>query len=91
MFMARKSGAALIPIGISARPRFRVKSWDRYLIPFPFAKGYLVAGEPMFIKPDATAEELEEARKAFEAELHRIEAVAEARMGFSPKVSNQKA
>lgn len=82
MFMALKSGAALVPIGISARPRILAKSWDRYLVPLPFARAYLVAGEPIYLKPGSSPEEQEEVRRAFEVELHRIEAVAEARMGF---------
>lgn len=40
--MARMSGAPVLILGASARPAIRLKSWDRALIPLPFAKGAIV-------------------------------------------------
>ena len=81
LLMAQKSGAALVPVGISARPCFRAKSWDRYLVPAPFAKAVMIFGEPMYVRAEADAEEVESVRRAFESEIHRLEALADARFG----------
>lgn len=81
LFMAQKSGAALVPVGISARPCVRAKSWDRYLVPLPFAKAIMIFGEPMYVRAEADSEEIEAVRRAFEAEIHRLEALADGRMG----------
>ena len=81
MTMAQKSGAALVPIGISARPRWLVRTWDRYMIPWPFAKALMIFGEPMFVPKDAAPEEVESLRLALEGEIHRLEAEAERKVG----------
>lgn len=81
ILMALKSGAALVPVGISARPCFHAKSWDRYLIPAPFSRAIMIFGEPMYVRPDADAEETEAVRRAFEAEITRLEALADDRIG----------
>src|SRR5207248_1868666 len=42
ILMAEKSGAPIIPLGISASRRWLIKSWDSYMIPQPFARGYFL-------------------------------------------------
>jgi lysophospholipid acyltransferase (LPLAT)-like uncharacterized protein len=79
LLMAKKSGCALIPIGISAKPCIRFKSWDRYMVPLLFSKATMLYGKPHFVQPDATAEEVEQTRLAVEAEIHDLQARAEAR------------
>lgn len=68
IFLAQRSGRPIIPLGISARPRKLLPTWDKYLIPWPFARGAFVVGEPIFVPQDADeaakeriAEELGEA------------------------------
>lgn len=81
MTMAQKSGAALVPIGISARPRWLVPTWDRYMIPMPFAKCLMVYGEPIFVTKDASPDEIEAVRLKLEGEMHRLQAEAERKVG----------
>lgn len=82
MLMAQKSGAALVPVGISARPRYLARSWDRYMIPMPFARSVMVFGEPIFVPKDAADEEVECLRLKLEGEIHRLETLAEERIGY---------
>lgn len=81
ILMAMKSGARLIPVGISARPRILFRSWDRYMVPFPFARGIMVYGEPITIPADADADTQEALRLQFETAIHRLEAEADRRLG----------
>lgn len=76
--MAKKSGCPIIPVGVSANRRWLFKSWDRYMIPKPFAKGIMIFGDPISIPADATEEETEQLRIKLETELHRLETQAEA-------------
>jgi lysophospholipid acyltransferase (LPLAT)-like uncharacterized protein len=47
--MARASHAPIIPLAYrTSRGRF-LKSWDRFLLPFPFGKGIFVAGAPLYL------------------------------------------
>ncbi len=81
MLMALKSGAALIPVGISARPRLLIKSWDRFMVPVPFARGIMIFGEPMSIPQGADEEAVEAVRLQLESEMNRLEIEAEQRLG----------
>jgi lysophospholipid acyltransferase (LPLAT)-like uncharacterized protein len=81
ILMAEKSGAPIVPVGISASRRWLVKSWDSYMVPKPFAHAYLNVGTPIFVPPDLD----DERRKAFaeqvEVAINRLEREAEARAG----------
>ncbi len=81
MLMAMKSGARLIPVGISARPRLIAKSWDRYMCPLPFCRAVFIYGEPLTVPPDADEAEVERIRLNLEREMHRLEAEAERLVG----------
>ena len=81
MLMAQKSGAPLIPVGVSAAPRWLANSWDRFLIPLPFARGILVAGEPIFVPASADEAELESIRLRLQDAMNDVEAEAERRAG----------
>ena len=49
IYLAKKTGAPVIPILASARPAFVMKrTWDLYLLPMPFARGVILFGEPIF-------------------------------------------
>ncbi|MEI8281764.1 MAG: lysophospholipid acyltransferase family protein [Armatimonadota bacterium] len=76
MLMAQKSGAALVPVGLSAKRAVYIKSWDRYMFPLPFSKARMVFGEPLTIPEGATEEQVEEVRLKLESEINRLEAIA---------------
>jgi lysophospholipid acyltransferase (LPLAT)-like uncharacterized protein len=76
MLMAQKSGAGLVPIGISCRPAIHFKSWDRYMLPIMFGRARLVFGEPIYVASHATESEVEEARLSLQNEINRLEQVA---------------
>lgn len=80
MLMARKAGVPIVPVGVAAEPCWRIRSWDRYLVPKPFARGLMIFGEPFYPRPDATPEEQELDRLAFEARMNELDDEAERRM-----------
>lgn len=82
MLMAQKSGARLIPVGISARPRLFIKSWDRYMIPIPFGKAVMIFGDPLTIRKDAGPEEAESVRLRLQSEMHRLQDEADRVLGM---------
>jgi lysophospholipid acyltransferase (LPLAT)-like uncharacterized protein len=51
-FLAAKTGAAVLPIGVYANRRYEVNRWDRYVVPFPFSRITMVIGEPIMAAPD---------------------------------------
>lgn len=46
-YLARKAEAAVIPVGITAKPAYRLPRWDRYQVPLPFATLHAVFGPPI--------------------------------------------
>lgn len=81
MLMAQKSGAALVPVGVSAARRWLFPAWDRYLIPKPFSRAIMIFGDPIYVPEDACEDLVESERVRLQNELHRLEREAEARMG----------
>ena len=83
MLMAQKSGAALIPVGVSAKRRWLAPTWDHYLVPWPFSKAIIIFGDPIYVAKDAAEEQVENARLRLESEIHRLQAEAEKAMGHA--------
>jgi lysophospholipid acyltransferase (LPLAT)-like uncharacterized protein len=81
LLIARKSGAAIVPVGVSARWRWLAPTWDRYLVPFPFSRCVMIYGDPIYLPEDADDEEQERVRQLVEQEMHRLEVLAEQKMG----------
>lgn len=74
VYFAQRTGRPIIPLGVSAFPRWRLGTWDRYLIPKPFARALWIYGEPIFVGPD---DDLEHAARRVEEAITALEAEAE--------------
>lgn len=88
MLIGKKSGAALIPVGVSANRCWNVPTWDRYMFPKPFAKCLVIFGDPIYLSKDASQEEVELAREKLEQATHKIQAEADSEMGHTSTVQN---
>jgi lysophospholipid acyltransferase (LPLAT)-like uncharacterized protein len=62
IFLAQKSGAPIVPIHMEYSSCWRMKSWDRFIVPRPFATLRAVFGAPISIPPLADAEQFEAER-----------------------------
>lgn len=82
--VARVSGVPIIPCSYSARSRFVLGTWDRFVIPLPFTRGVIVWGEPLFVSRDASAAALDSARLDVEAGLNSVTNIADRVMGVDP-------
>lgn len=76
--VARLSGRPVVPAGISARPCLRFGSWDRMLLPLPFARVVCYFGESVAVERDADPEKREAARLELEAKLEQLTRAADA-------------
>lgn len=80
-FLARKAGAALLPVGAWTPHAVQLRRWDRYLLPLPFARCQIVFGEPLFVdRTDDQALLLDEIGEA----LHSARTRAQVRAGVRP-------
>lgn len=82
--IARATGLPLYPVAVAARPAIRFASWDRTLLPLPFARVLFAGGAPLAIPASATRENLEALRHQLDQELSRLHALADAELRRGP-------
>lgn len=56
--LAALSGASIVPVSAVARPDWRLRNWDRTMIPPPFARVAFVFGTPIKVLPGQEKETL---------------------------------
>jgi lysophospholipid acyltransferase (LPLAT)-like uncharacterized protein len=67
--VARLTGTPIVPVSFSASRRRILSSWDAFLVPVPFSRAVYVWGEPMYVPPTATKDEVVKHQKALEERL----------------------
>lgn len=72
-----ESGAAIVLLGVAADRAWRLRSWDRFLIPKPFARVIVAYGAP-WRAPGATARDAADAAPALGQQLDALIGRAEA-------------
>ena len=78
--LAKATGAPIYPVTYAATRYRQLRSWDRLIIPLPFARVVFIAGAPVTVAPDADAAGLQQRRQALEDTLNQITREAEARL-----------
>jgi lysophospholipid acyltransferase (LPLAT)-like uncharacterized protein len=76
--LAVRTGAPVVPVAFAARPAWHLSSWDRFLIPLPFARCALALGRPLRVEREV---DLDAARTALARALDETTAVAERLVG----------
>lgn len=80
--LARDSGRPIVPMAFSSKWGKRLKTWDRCFVPFPFSKGIVLVGEPIFIPAETDEEGIENWRIKIEEKLSELTLLADERTGF---------
>jgi len=62
IFLAQKSGAAVLPVNMEYSRCWRLKSWDRFILPRPFAKIRVIIGHPHRVRSTNTVDDFEAER-----------------------------
>lgn len=55
--LSRLSGMPIVPVAFGGHPGIVLWSWDRFLIPYPGARGVYVWGPPLYVPPDLSKAE----------------------------------
>jgi lysophospholipid acyltransferase (LPLAT)-like uncharacterized protein len=79
--LARVTGAPIFPVTYAATRARRLRSWDRLIIPLPFARVHYVIGEPLVVPRYVAEPEAESLRRELEGRLNAITQAADARAG----------
>lgn len=78
IYMAQQSGVPIVPFSFSAKPAFVFKSWDRFMLPKPFAKVFIKIGAPIWIPPKVANRELVKSKQQVESIMIKQEQEADA-------------
>ena len=73
VWLAKATGNPVVPFHIETTRHWTVNSWDRTLIPKPFATLAIAIGEPFEVSAEAAGDEIEAARKDLERRLASLE------------------
>jgi lysophospholipid acyltransferase (LPLAT)-like uncharacterized protein len=93
--LALATGAPLFPMAVSCSRGWRLGTWDRLMLPRPFARMVLVVGEPLVASAapppehaasgrESRAEQRERLRAELERRLRRVTAQADRLAGRAP-------
>jgi len=78
VMLARRSGVPVLLVGLACAPAIRLGSWDRAVLPLPFARGAIVWAGPFQAKQGEDSRGDDALRAEWEAALTRVTADAEA-------------
>jgi lysophospholipid acyltransferase (LPLAT)-like uncharacterized protein len=70
--LAQVTGLPIVPVAFNVGWKLRVKSWDRFQIPLPFACCEVIVGRVLRVPGAATDAERESLRQQLEADLRAI-------------------
>ena len=62
IFLAQKSRAPVVPVNMEYSSCWRLKSWDRFILPRPFSKVRVIIGQSHHVRSTSTPEEFETER-----------------------------
>jgi len=75
LIAAQRSGAPVVPVGMSVSRAWRLKSWDRFVVPKPFARITVAYGDPVVLRGDSLRDAAAEAPR-FQALMDEAESLA---------------
>ncbi|MCX6896859.1 MAG: lysophospholipid acyltransferase family protein [Verrucomicrobia bacterium] len=70
--LAQLTGLTIVPVAFNLNWKIRLKSWDRFQIPLPFARCEVRVGEPMKVSRAASDAQREELRQELERRLREL-------------------
>jgi lysophospholipid acyltransferase (LPLAT)-like uncharacterized protein len=80
--LSRLGRAAIIPVSFSAAPCLRFGSWDRTLLPLPFARVTCAFGDPIDVPPGLAPDQEAPLLERLDAELNRTTDALDDRYGL---------
>ncbi len=83
VFMASHAPSVIFPCGVAASAAWRMKTWDRYLIPKPFARVHIHMGEPIHLPENLPRDQIEEWRLVVQEAMDQAEVIAYEKLGMS--------
>jgi lysophospholipid acyltransferase (LPLAT)-like uncharacterized protein len=84
IYVAMRTGQPILPLAFSATRHWRLRSWDRFMIPKPFSRIAYVIGEPFTVAAESNDEQLAIDLKRLNDALNHVTAEADRLCGVTP-------
>ncbi|MGB0630675.1 MAG: lysophospholipid acyltransferase family protein [Alphaproteobacteria bacterium] len=81
---AKLSGAVLLPVTFAASRSRVFSTWDRFLLPYPFARGIVRIGQPIAVPRDTDEIQSERFRQELERSLIDLTVTLDSEFGRDP-------
>ncbi|HWC02576.1 MAG TPA: lysophospholipid acyltransferase family protein [Methylomirabilota bacterium] len=81
VLLAKVTGVPMVPLAFGATPCRVLRSWDAFVVPYPFARAAVAFGEPIAVPRDADRAVIEAKRSELETALREITAAADRAAG----------
>lgn len=73
IMLAQLTQSELVPVSYAASKYWQLKSWDRFIIPKPFAKIVITIGKPVQVNKTLSADKLNDTCKLMQSLLMKLE------------------
>ncbi len=70
--LAKMTGKPIVPLSVWSNRQWRIRSWDRMIIPKPFARVEVVVGDELIVSREAAEAEIEARRLEVQATLDEL-------------------
>jgi lysophospholipid acyltransferase (LPLAT)-like uncharacterized protein len=80
IYTAQIARRPVIPLAFAARPAWVLKTWDKFVIPVPFGRICIAAGEPFYPQRDMSDEQMEAAQREMERRMLETYRIAKAEL-----------
>lgn len=74
--LARHTGQPILPFQVALSRFVELPSWDRLQIPLPFARALVLIAEPIYVRRDATSEEVAAKQRSLQKALEGLRSSA---------------
>ncbi|MFB3816766.1 MAG: lysophospholipid acyltransferase family protein [Candidatus Methylomirabilales bacterium] len=85
VYLASRSGLPLVPLSVSYRRFWALRSWDRFQLPWPGTSAVVHAGDPIWVPANLDAQGVEDWRARVEAALVHVTAATDEDSRVSPR------
>jgi lysophospholipid acyltransferase (LPLAT)-like uncharacterized protein len=82
VMLSQLSGVPIVPATYDFACKKRLRSWDRFIVPFPFSRGVLVFGDPLYVDRDADDAGRERVRERLQAAMLELNEQAAKMLGI---------
>jgi lysophospholipid acyltransferase (LPLAT)-like uncharacterized protein len=72
IYLAKLTGKRIVPVAFACDKKIRLRSWDKFEIPLPFAKGGFYFCEPVAVAADISDEGIEKLKQELTDRLREV-------------------